>query len=87
MTYSRTDLKKLISLVDVTAEEEIDCDQFLHRVAGYLEGLGPGGVAPPGYEDVVQHLQICPEGLEEVAAAYRALCDEGELPENETVKE
>jgi len=76
MTLSRANLLKLLELIDVTSAEEIDCSEFLHRVAGYIERLGPDGTPPPGYEDVVQHLRICPECLEEFEALYRALLDE-----------
>ena len=54
MTFTRDDLLKLLQLVDVTSAEEIDCTEFLHRVAGYLERLGPDGVPPEGYADLAQ---------------------------------
>jgi len=73
MTFAPRDLRKLLELVGVTCAEEIDCTEFLHRVAGYLEQLGPDGMPPRGYEDVVQHLRVCPECLEEVEELYRAL--------------
>ncbi len=76
MSFSRADLQKLLELVAMTEAKEIDCDEFLHRVAGYLERLGPEGTPPPGYEDVVHHLQICPECLEEFRVLYQALCEE-----------
>lgn len=77
MRLTRADLLKLLQLIDVTSAEEIDCSEFLHRVAGYLERLGSDGVPPPGYEDVVQHLRVCPECLEEFEALYAALQGEG----------
>lgn len=77
MKVSRAELLKLLALVDVTAAEEIDCTEFVHRVAGYLERLGPDGTPPPGYEDVVQHLRVCPECLEEFRALFAALRAEG----------
>lgn len=76
MRLTRADLLKLLRLIDVTAAEEIDCSEFMHRVAGYLERLGPTGAPPPGYEDVVQHLRVCPECLEEFEALYEALENE-----------
>jgi len=77
MSFSRDDFRKLLQLLDVTTAREIDCTELLYRVAGYLERLGPDGIPPPGYEDVVQHLRICPECLEEFEAMLRALREEG----------
>jgi len=76
MSVSREELRKLLELVDITAADEIDCTEFMHRVAGYLERLGPDGVPPPGCEAVVLHLRICPECLEEFEALYRLLREE-----------
>lgn len=77
MRLTHADLLKLLQLIDVTSAEEIDCSEFMHRVAGYLERLGPEGTPPPGYEDVVQHLRVCPECLEEFEALYTTLGSEG----------
>jgi len=76
MSLGREDLRKLLELVEVTEDHEIDCAELLSRIAGYLERLGPDGTPPPGYEDVVHHLRICPECLEEFEALYRALHEE-----------
>lgn len=81
MTFTRDELLALLRLVDITEANEIDCGEFLHRVAGYLERLGPDGTPPPGYEDVVQHLRVCPECLEELEELYRALRGGGLKPE------
>lgn len=70
------ELKTLLRLVDVTEAEEIDCDELLERLGSYVEGLGEDGTPPPGAEDVVQHLRVCPECLEEVQALYEAFRDE-----------
>jgi len=76
MSLRREDLRKLLDLLHVTEEHEIDCTELLSRLAGYLERLGADGTPPPGYEDVIQHLRICPECFEEFEALYRALHDE-----------
>lgn len=78
MTFQQSDLRRLLTLLDVTAVDEIDCHEFLHRIAGFLERLGPDGTPPAGYEDVVLHLKLCPECLEEFEALYRELRGEGE---------
>ena len=77
MTFSRDDFRKLLQLLDVTGAHEIDCTELLHRIAGYLERLGPDGAPPQGYEDVVRHLRLCPECLEEFEAMLQALREEG----------
>ena len=79
MTFTRADLLKLLQLIDVTAADEIDCTEFMHRVAGYIERLGPEGTPPSGYEDVVQHLRVCPECLEEFEALQGVVLSSGEF--------
>jgi len=73
MTVRRDDLLRLLGLLDVTEAEEIDCAEFLERVAAFVERMGPDGTPPSGHEDLVQHLKICPECLEECQALLRAL--------------
>jgi hypothetical protein len=76
VTYDRDDLLKLLHLLDVTATDEIDCDEFLHRAAGFVERYDPDdGEARIGPEHaaLVQHLKVCPECLEELRALYAAL--------------
>lgn len=74
MRFSHDDLDELLRLVDLTRAEEIDCTEFLHRVAGYVERLGGQELeVPPGYEDVAHHLRVCPECTEELDALCRAL--------------
>ncbi|MDX1578631.1 MAG: hypothetical protein R3266_09100 [Gemmatimonadota bacterium] len=72
---SRVDreLRELLELVLATAPEEIDCDEFLHRVAAAFEGTGAGSDLPPELDAVSQHLDVCPECREEYDALVRAL--------------
>jgi len=76
MTLGRDDLLSMLELVDITQADEIDCGEFLARVSGYLERLGPDGTPPPGHEEVVQHLRVCPECLQEFEALYAAWRDD-----------
>ncbi len=73
MTFTRDDLLKLLNLIDLTVDDEIDCTEFLHRAASFVEQYEPGRPLPPGHEDVVRHLKICPECLEEFRHLYQAL--------------
>ena len=72
MKATREELLALLKLVDITRVNEIDCGEFLGRVAGYVERIAAGERPPEGYEDLLHHLQICPECLEEFDALYEA---------------
>lgn len=74
MRLSNEELQALLQLVEVTEESEIDCDQFLDRVASYIERLVATDDTAPvvnGFEEVVQHMKICPECREEFEALLR----------------
>lgn len=63
--------KRLLELLDAVAEtdaEEIDCDAFLDRVAGYVERLGPEEALSDEFRAVAKHIRICPECREEFEA-------------------
>lgn len=55
----------LLRLIELTRDQEIDCTEFLNKAAGYVEQMMASKNPPSGYDDVVQHLQVCPECLEE----------------------
>lgn len=74
MKMSHEELMTLLELVDLTRPVEIDCDEFLARVSGYLEELAARDELPPGYDDLLHHLRVCPECQEEFEALYEALC-------------
>ena len=73
MTLSRDALRRLVELVAATENDEIDCDEVLRRVAGYVECLRSGRDPTPEHAQVVQHLKVCPECLEEFEAFCRVL--------------
>ena len=77
MNLGHEELRALLRLVDITRPEEITCDEFLSRVAGYLERLGDSAIPPPGHEALLHHLRVCPECLEEFEALYEALFGAG----------
>lgn len=64
---------RLLRMLEATAPEELDCSEFLHRVAGFVERLEPGAEPPPGYDDVIGHLRICVECREEFEVLHRML--------------
>ena len=76
MKLTSEELQALLQLVEVTEESEIDCDQFLDRVASYVEQLlasDDPSETLGGFEKVVQHMKICPECREEFEALLRGL--------------
>lgn len=77
MKPNKERLVKLLQLLAITESEEIDCSQFLHRMAAYVERVDGGDGSPEGDADVVHHLRICPECLEEYEMLCRALRGEG----------
>jgi len=64
-------LIELLSTVSNTHEQEIDCEECLHRVAAYVEQFHPDAKLSPEFWDVAAHLRICPECREE----FQALLD------------
>ena len=73
MRASHDELRTLLELLSITRPEEIDCDEFLDRVAGLLDRVVLGEAPQSGDEALLHHLKICPECLEEYEALYRAL--------------
>ena len=65
MSLKREELLGLLDLVAKTADEEIDCDQLLERAAAYLDLCAAGPPPIEGFDDLRQHLRVCPECLEE----------------------
>ncbi len=73
MKLSTHELETLLELVEKTRNEEIDCDQFLERVAPFLERRRAAGEVPRGFEAVQQHLGVCPECKEEFEALLQEM--------------
>jgi predicted anti-sigma-YlaC factor YlaD len=65
-------MRELLRVVLATDPLEIDCDQFLARVAGYLESLAPDERPSAEMRAVSQHLAVCAECREEFDALTRA---------------
>ena len=65
-------LKRLAALVEATADDEINCEVFLDRVARFLEMQDKPETLDPSLQEVAQHLRACPECLEEYDALLEA---------------
>ncbi|NJN48464.1 MAG: hypothetical protein HC808_20605 [Candidatus Competibacteraceae bacterium] len=73
MSLSKQEIDALLRLVNLTRDDEIDCEQCLFLVAEFAERQLAGLSVPAGLEAVAQHLSICTECREEYQALQRAL--------------
>lgn len=73
MALSKKEVGELLRLVGLTADEEIDCDQCLERVAEFAEKNLSGQSVPKGLEAVKHHLTVCAECCEEYKSLQQAL--------------
>ena len=76
MKISREELAKLLELIELTQEEEINCEEFLSLLPKYLEKLRDQRVLEPEHKAVLHHLKICPECREELDGLIDALNEE-----------
>ncbi len=60
-------LRELLKLLDATEAEEIDCGEFLDRVAAYVDNVNAEEL-PQALQTVSQHASVCPECREELEA-------------------
>lgn len=72
MRPRRQQMRELLRVVLATDPVEIDCEEFLARVAAYLDSLGPDDDLPAELKEVSQHLAVCAECREEFDALLRA---------------
>ncbi|MEZ6196923.1 MAG: hypothetical protein R3F20_14535 [Planctomycetota bacterium] len=70
-------LAELLRLIDATAPEEIDCDEFLARVGTLVEARRAAGRLLESAATLWQHLMVCPECREEFETLL-AILDEAE---------
>ncbi|MEE4378129.1 MAG: hypothetical protein V2J55_11560 [Candidatus Competibacteraceae bacterium] len=75
MSLSKKEIDALLRLVNLTQDDEIDCEQCLSVVAEFAERELAGRSVPAGLEAVAQHLSICAECREEYEALQQALND------------
>jgi len=78
MRLNRERLLELLALIERTQEHELDCDAFLQRLPAYLEQrelMADASTLDAAYAELLQHLRVCPECLEEFEALLRARGD------------
>lgn len=73
MSLLKEEIDELMRLIDLTREDEIDCDECLALVAEFAERELVGRSIPAALEVVAQHLSICIQCREEYEALFRAL--------------
>lgn len=73
MKLNQDQIRKLAQATVETRPEEIDCDQWLDKVAGYVEAVANGQPVPSEYQPVADHLAVCPECSEEFDAMIELL--------------
>ena len=73
MSLLKEEIDELMRLVDLTRDDEIDCDQCLALVAEFAERELAGRSIPAALEAVAQHLSVCVQCREEYEALFRAL--------------
>ena len=73
MSLSNEEIDRLLRLIGLTRDGEIDCDRCLALVAEFAERELAGKSIAAGLEAVGHHLSICTECCEEYQALMRAL--------------
>ena len=75
MTLSKDEIEKLMRLVGLTKDDELNCEQCLALLAEFAELQLDGKSLREGLRAVEQHLDVCSECREEYEALQRALQD------------
>jgi hypothetical protein len=73
MSLSREEIAKLLRLIGLTRDEEIDCERCLALVAEFAERELAGRSVPAALDAVAHHLSICAECCEEYQSLLQAL--------------
>ena len=73
------ELRSLLELLRITECEELDCEQFLAFLPGYVEKLQRAeALVVDGYREFLHHLKMCP-GCEEEFEVLNAAMRDGAL--------
>lgn len=73
MPVNMDHIKALIERMKLTRDHELNCNEFLDRMAEYAEFELSGSTIPEALEVVEHHLELCPECREEYEALLKAL--------------
>ncbi|REK27946.1 MAG: hypothetical protein DWQ42_05940 [Planctomycetota bacterium] len=73
MSLSKLEIEQLLKLIGRTADQELNCEQCLARVAEFAESQLSGKSIPAGLRTVEQHLAVCGECREEYEALWQTL--------------
>jgi len=84
MALTTEQIHKLMGLIGITQDEELDCNQCLDVVAEFAECQLTGVPIPTALRAVQHHLDICAECREEYLSLMRLLDTmEGSPPKQE----
>jgi hypothetical protein len=73
MSQSEEMLRKLIEQIALTKERELDCGEVFAVLDQYTEAIVAGEDVKEQYALVMQHLELCPDCLEEYEALLTVL--------------
>jgi hypothetical protein len=75
MNLTFIELDKLMNLLGLTQDQEIDCDQCLMHIASFAEQKLAGSKLSDALDCVEQHLMVCGECREEYELLLLALAE------------
>jgi hypothetical protein len=73
MNQSEDMMRKLIEQIALTQERELDCGEVFAVLDQYTEAIIAGGDVQEQFALVIQHLELCPDCLEEYEALLSVL--------------
>ncbi len=76
MSLTDPQVRGLLAVLGETRAHELDCEQFLARMAQYAELRAAGQPVPDALADVEQHERLCANCREECQALVDVLRDE-----------
>jgi hypothetical protein len=68
MRLRKEQVRALLEASRATRDVEIDCEEYLSRMAPYAEARAAGLPPPQGAEKVIEHERLCANCREETAA-------------------
>ncbi len=68
--------RDLASFLLKTRPDEITCEDWIDHVGAYAEHVLAGNSIPSSLDEVVRHIDLCPECAEEFQAILAALREE-----------